>query len=163
MNPPIRVGQRIPPAFLGALHDGQVRRVATEPLFLGRRAILLGVPGAFTPVCTTRHVPDFVANADRLRESGYSLIACMAPNDPWVLRDWSRKVDPEGKIMFLSDGNLEFARRLGLTDMDHDNYLGERCRRFLMVLKDAVVEKLNVESGTIAMTCTGARDALSTV
>lgn len=158
---PIRVGDRIPPAFLGALEDGALRTVATEPLFLGRRAIVLGVPGAFTPTCTLQHVPDFVANAERLREAGFSLIACLAPNDPWVLRDWASRVDPHGRILFLSDGNLDLSRRMGLTDVDRENYLGERCRRFLMVLRDAVVEKLNVEKGTLAVSCTGVRDALA--
>jgi peroxiredoxin len=156
----IRVGERVPAVRLGRLKDGFVTSQSTEILFQGRRGIVIGVPGAFTPVCSGSHVPDFVQRAPQLKASGFDFIACLAANDPWTMEAWSRELDPEGRLIFLSDGNLEFARKTGLTRADPDQFLGERCRRFVMVLDGAVVETLNVEAELAAMTCTRSTDIL---
>lgn len=156
----IRVGERVPPVRLGRLSHGVVTSQSAETLFQGRRGILIGVPGAFTPVCSGTHVPDFVQRAPQLKASGYDFVACLASNDPWTLDVWGRQLDPEGRLMFLSDGNLEFVRKTGLTRTDPDYFLGERCRRFMMVLNGAVVEKLSVEPELAALTCTRAADVL---
>lgn len=160
MKRTIRVGERVPPVRLGRLSEGFVSSQSAETLFLGRRGILIGVPGAFTPVCSGTHVPDFVDRAPQLKASGFDFIACLAANDPWTLDAWSRQLDPEGRLLFLSDGNLEFARTTGLTRLDPDQFLGERCRRFMMVLNGAVVEKLSVEPELAALTCTRSADVL---
>jgi peroxiredoxin len=143
---PITVGQRIPPARLAEIRDGEIVEINTESLFSGRRAIVIGAPGAFTPICTEKHLPDFVAGADRLRAAGFDTIICLATNDPWTVGHWARVVDPERKIRFLSDGNLEFCRKMGLTTIRQDLYLGERTSRFLMILNNAVIERLSVEA-----------------
>ena len=150
----IRVGERVPPVRLGRLREGFVQSDNIETLFLGRRGILIGLPGAFTPTCSGAHVPDFVDSAPKLKASGFDFIACVAANDPWTMDAWKREVDPEGRLLFLSDGNLEFARKTGLIRKDVDQFLGERCRRFVMVLNGAVVEKLSVETELAAITCT---------
>ncbi|MFA4939954.1 peroxiredoxin family protein [Brevundimonas sp.] len=156
----IRVGERVPPVRLGQLQQGLVTSQSVETLFQGRRGIVIGVPGAFTPVCSGTHVPDFVARAAQLKASGFGFIACMAANDPWTLDAWARELDPKGQLIFLSDGNLEFAKKTGLVRFDPDHFLGERCRRFMMVLNGAVVEKLSVEPDLAALTCTRSADAL---
>lgn len=156
----IRVGERIPPVRLGQLHQGAVTGQYLETLFQGRRGVLIGVPGAFTPACSGTHVPDFVARAPQLKASGFDFIACVAANDPWTLDVWARELDPDRRLIFLSDGNLEFARKTGLTRSDPDQFLGERCRRFMMVLNGAVVEKLSIEPELAAITCTRSADVL---
>lgn len=156
----IRVGERLPPVRLGRLRDGEVQSDNIETLCAGRRGILVGLPGAFTPVCSGRHVPDFVDRAPQLKVSGFDFIICIAANDPWTIDVWSRQLDPEGRLTFLSDGNLEFARKTGLSRAEPDLFLGERCRRFMMVVDGAVVEKLSVESEVAAITCTRARDVM---
>jgi peroxiredoxin len=157
---PIVVGHRIPPARLAEISDGGIVEVRTEALFSGQRAVMIGVPGAFTPVCTDKHLPDFVAGADQLRAAGFDMIVCLAANDPWTVGSWARQVDPQGKIRFLSDGNLEFSRKMGLTDVRQDLYLGERTSRFLMILKNAVVERLAVEPFVEHLTRTRCADVL---
>jgi peroxiredoxin len=156
----IRVGERVPPVRLGQLHQGIVISQSVETLFRGQRGIVIGVPGAFTPVCSGTHVPDFVARASQLKASGFDFIACMAANDPWIMDAWARELDPRGQLNFLSDGNLEFAKKTGLTRYDPEHFLGERCRRFMMVLNGAVVEKLSVEPELATLTCTRTADAL---
>lgn len=141
----VTVGHRIPPARLAEIRNGEISEIGTEELFSGRRAVMIGVPGAFTPVCTDKHLPDFVAGADRLRRAGFDLIVCLAANDPWTVGSWAALVDPNRKIRFLSDGNLDFSRSLGLTDVRRDLYLGERTSRFLMILDSAIVQRLAVE------------------
>lgn len=154
----IAVGQRIPPARLAEIRNGQIFEVGTEELFSGRRAVMIGVPGAFTPVCTEKHLPDFVAGAETLKNAGFDLIVCLAANDPWTVGSWAALVDPERKIRFLSDGNLDFSRSMGLTDVRRDLYLGERTSRFLMILEGAVVQRLAVEPFVEQLTRTRCSD-----
>jgi peroxiredoxin len=147
-------GQRVPPVRLGRLRMGEIESVSLERLVAGRKALVLGVPGAFPPVCTSQHIPELVATSDKLRASGIDRIFCLATNDPWTLQHWAAQLDPDGKIEFLSDGNLEFGRAMGLTIREPDYFLGERTSRFLMVTEDAVIRHLVVEPNSLALTCT---------
>ena len=148
------VGQRIPAAALAELHDGELKVVRTERLFAGKRAIVMGMPGAFSPTCAQKHLPDFIGAADRLRAAGFQILACVTPNDPWVMERWAQDVDPKGKIRFLSDGNLDLTRKLGLSVRADDYHLGERSARYTMILRDAVIEKLSVENAIEDFACT---------
>lgn len=150
----------MPSAMVAEVRRVGVVGVDTHDLFRERRAVVVGVPGAFTPVCTERHLPDFIRNADRLRQSGYDLVMCLAPNDPWTVERWARIIDPERKLRFVSDGNLEFSRKLALTEVRKDLFLGERTMRFLMLLEDGVVERITVEPFTERLTCTRCVDVM---
>jgi peroxiredoxin len=153
-------GDRAPNLQLARLVDDHLETIHLHALTARRRGIIIGVPGAFTPVCTYRHIPDFVAKADRLRAQGFDLIACVAPNDPWTVQAWAHYVDPMGKITFLSDGNLALARALRATVADYDNFLGETSTRYLMMLKSGVIERLTLEPHPMALTCTRPDDVL---
>ncbi len=152
--PKFITGQPVPNVRLGFIQDDQVRFVSAPSLFAGRRAIVIGVPGAFTPVCTHQHVPDFVRNADRLRASGYDLLVCIAPNDPFVLRMWSGNLDPDGKLRFLSDGNLDWTTALGLGSTERDLCLGQRSQRYMLNIEDGILGRLRVEAGILDFSCT---------
>lgn len=153
-------GRRVPSATVAEVRRVAVKAIDTHDLFRDRRAVMVGVPGAFTPVCTEKHLPDFIRNADLLKSSGYDLVVCLAPNDPWTVDRWAREIDPERKIRFISDGNLEFSRKLALTEVRTDLYLGERTRRFLMLLNDGVVERVTVEPFVERLTCTRCEDVM---
>jgi peroxiredoxin len=156
----VRPGWRIPALDLGELVGGRVVRVRTELLFGGMRAVVIGAPGAFIPVCTERQVPDFAANAERLRAAGFKLLVCIAPNDPWVLARWAQEVDPARAIRFLSDGNLAFTRALGLTAREDSLFLGERCKRYTIVLDNCMIEKIRVEEQINDLTDAEADDVM---
>jgi peroxiredoxin len=126
---PILNGSRVPAVLLARLENNTIRTISTEKLFAYGQAVVMGIPGAFTPICTQRHIPEFVQNAERLTAAGYSHLVCIAPNDPFVLDAWARRVDPLSKIEFYSDGNLEFARSLGLLEQVSHLYLGWRSSR----------------------------------
>ena len=149
-----RPGQRIPYAALAELHDGEISLTHTEQLFAGRSAVVMGMPGAFTPVCSQQHLPNFIGSAERLKAAGYQMLICICPNDPWVIEAWARQIDPQRRIRFLSDGNLELTRKLGLVSRVEGYHLGDRSERYTMILRDAVIEKLAVEQDILQFSCT---------
>ncbi len=153
---PIKKGRRVPPATLAELVGGSVSTVGTQALLAGKRSLIIGVPGAFTPICHQVHLPDFVAMADQFRAAGFQQLLVIAASDPFALAAWSSAIDPEGRLRFLSDGNLELTRKLGLTSREPALFLGERSCRYTMVVQDAVVERLSVETSILDVTCTRA-------
>ncbi len=157
----LRVGQRIPPAYLSRLDsDGVVQPIHSELLFSGGRLIVVGAPGAFTPVCAREHLPSFLANAPALRAAGYRRIICVTSSDPFVLAAWADQIDPGRALEFVSDGNLEFARACGLAALENGLFLGERSRRYVLELDNAVVQRMRVEPDLLSVTCTRAQDIL---
>jgi 2-Cys peroxiredoxin 5 len=153
-------GDRIPQAQLGRLVNGAIELVSLHELLSAKRAVVVGVPGAFTPVCTCEHVPDLLGGVDRLRASGMDYVICVAPNDPWAVEAWAERVDPHNKLMFLSDGNLALARALGVTVIDRENVQGETQARYMMIAGKGVVQRLNVEPVRNKLTCTRSEDVV---
>jgi 2-Cys peroxiredoxin 5 len=156
----IAPGERIPQALLAQLIDGEVFPVNVHELLAGKRAVIVGIPGAFTPVCSRVHIPDLAASADRLRASGFQIVACVAPDNPWALAAWAERIDPLRKLSFYSDGNLSLARGLGASMTDYDRFLGETSSRYMLIAEHGLVRRLTVETLTNDLTCTRAEDAL---
>lgn len=161
MKPELFVGGQVPNKTLGLLKDGEIQAIDAQMVFSHGKVVAIGVPGAYTPVCTEQHIPDFVRNATKLKQSGYGKLICIAPNDPFVLERWARELDPYGRILFLADGNLEFARALGLIAELPSLFLGERCERFMMITVNGIIQKLRVEPNVLTYSCTRSEDALS--
>jgi 2-Cys peroxiredoxin 5 len=151
---PILNGSRVPTVMLGQLENNAVRAISTATLFAYGQAVIMGIPGAFTPICTQLHIPEFLHCADRLTAAGYSHLVCIAANDPFVLDAWAQRVDPKSKIEFYSDGNLEFSRALGLLEQVSHLYLGWRSSRYLMVTSEGVIQRLRVEKDATDYRCT---------
>ncbi len=154
------VGCRVPDVSLGFLARGEVESVSTAELFRSGRSLVLGVPGAFAPVCTKQHVPDFVRNAEKLTELGFARKICIAPNDPFVLEAWARTLDPEGKLRFLSDGNLDFTNAMRLGSTHRDLFLGARSERYMLIVEDGILRRVTIERSILTYTCTRAADAV---
>lgn len=145
----------VPDIKLACLDHGDVIAVSASAVFAHGRTVILGVPGAFTPVCTEKHIPDFLRQADAFDMQGCRQLVCIAPNDPFVLEAWSRIVDPERRIRFLSDGNLEFTRALALDRHNTSLFMGERSERYLMIVENGTIVRLRVEEDilTFASCC----------
>jgi peroxiredoxin len=120
--------------------------LTTDELFKGKRVLMFSVPGAFTPTCSAKHLPGYVSRVDELRQHGIDTIACMAVNDVFVMDAWGKSAGADGKVMMLADGNADYARAIGLEYDASGLGLGTRSRRFAVVVKDGVVEQLNVEA-----------------
>lgn len=140
----IQPGERIPEAILQFI-EGGVHKIDTTTLFAHRRMVLISVPGAFTPTCSERHLPDYIAHFDAFQERGIAL-ACMAVNDPFVMQAWAREQHVPHGMRMLADGNADFTRALGL-EFDATGFgMGMRSRRFALYADDGIVRSLWVEA-----------------
>jgi peroxiredoxin len=111
----------------------------------GKKVVIFGLPGAFTPTCSAKHVPSYLANYDKLKAKGVSDIICMAVNDAFVMGAWARDQKVGGKIRMMGDGSADYAKALGLELDLTARGMGVRCQRFSMLVEDGVVKTLNIE------------------
>ena len=140
----LQIGDRIPETTLKRIREG-VETIDTPTLFSGRKAVLLAVPGAFTPTCSERHLPGFIEHFDAFRSRGID-VYCVSVNDPFVMQAWGKSLDVPDGLEMLADGNADFTRALGL-EMDASGYgMGIRSRRYALYAEDGVVRQLWVES-----------------
>ena len=148
---PVAVGDKLPSIALYENSPGN--KVDAAELCAGRKVVVFGVPGAFTPGCSNTHLPGYVASAASMREKGVEEIVCISVNDPFVMEAWGREQGVAGKVRMLADpqGSLTSALGLGL---DMAAILGNvRCKRFAMVVEDGVVTRLNVEPDGVGLSC----------
>ena len=141
----IEVGQTLPDVKLSKPTESGLEGVQTGDYFKGKKVALFSVPGAFTPTCSAKHLPGYVAKAAELKAAGFDEIICTAVNDGFVMGAWA-KASGGPEVTMLGDGNATFAGALGLTFDASGPGLGTRGQRFAMVVNDGVVEKLFVEA-----------------
>ena len=141
----ITTGQTVPDTKLTKATDAGPEGVQAADYFKGKRVALFSVPGAFTPTCSAKHLPGYVAQAAALKAKGIDEVACTAVNDAFVMGAWG-KASGSADVTMLADGNGDFAKALGLV-MDGSGFgMGQRGQRFSMVVNDGVVEQLFVEA-----------------
>jgi len=116
-----------------------------EKLVAGKTIAIFGLPGAYTPTCSAKHVPGFVAKADEFKAAGVDEIWCVSVNDAFVMGAWGRDQHTGGKVRMMADGSAEFSKAVGLTLDLTARGLGLRSNRYSMLVKDGVVKTLNVE------------------
>ncbi|MCG7600100.1 peroxiredoxin [Halomonas sp. McH1-25] len=140
----IATGDKIPDVTIKTNGANGPEDISTGELFAGKRVVLFGVPGAFTPGCSNTHMPGFVIKADEILAKGVDTIACMAVNDAFVMGAWQENQNAQAFTM-LADGNAEFTQALGL-EMDASGAgMGTRCKRFALIANDGVVEYIGVD------------------
>jgi peroxiredoxin len=141
---PIQPGEKLPDVAIRII-DGDVEPRHTGELFAGRKAVLVGVPGAFTPTCSTLHVPGYIHLAADFQARGIDLM-CLSVNDAHVMRAWAASLQTPSGMLMLADGNAGFTRALGL-EFDGSAFgMGMRSRRFALYADDGVVRLLHVEA-----------------
>jgi peroxiredoxin len=111
----------------------------------GKKIAIFGLPGAYTPTCSAKHVPSYMQNHEKLKGKGVDEIWCLATNDAFVMAHWGRDQKALGKIRFLADGSAEWTKKLGLELDLNARGMGTRMNRFSMLVDDGVVKQLNVE------------------
>ena len=139
-----RVGAKVPAVDLTELRDGNVEHVRTADLFGGRRVILFALPGAFTPTCSTAHVPGYVARLKDFLGAGIDDVVCLSVNDPYVMDAWQRSEKAQG-VRFLADAFAEFTVAMGMSVDHHDASLGTRSWRYSMLVDDGRIEAMFIE------------------
>jgi peroxiredoxin/glutaredoxin len=129
---------------LAELVDGKVKKYGSRELFGGRKVILFALPGAFTPTCSTAHVPGYVARLKAFRDAGVEDVVCLSVNDPFVMEAWQRSEKAQG-IHFVADPFGEFTRAMGMGIDHREAGLGMRSWRYSMLVNDGVIEKMFIE------------------
>jgi len=159
---PIAIGATVPPATLYRLGStGRPEPVRSDDLFAGRTVILISVPGAFTPTCSSIHLPQLIENAGAIHEKGADEIVCIAVNDPWVMKTWADALGADSKVTLLSDGNGELTEALGLSSDGSPVGLGTRGKRAMLRIDDKVVKAIEIEEKSGVVELTGAQSCLA--
>lgn len=117
-----------------------------EDLVKGKKIAIFGLPGAFTPTCSAKHVPGYLANFDALKAKGVDEIWCIAVNDAFVMGAWGREQKAAGKVRMMADGSGSYSQALGLTLDLTARGMGVRSDRYSMYVVDGVVKSLNREA-----------------
>ena len=149
----IQVGDRLPEGQLQEFIEVETEGCPLGPntfsvgeITKGKRIAIFGLPGAFTPTCSAKHVPGYVEKYDALKARGIDEIWCLAVNDAFVMGAWGRDQKVAGKVRMMADGSADYTRKLGLEVDLTARGLGVRCQRFSMLVDNGVVKSLNVEA-----------------
>lgn len=157
----IKPGEKLPDATLMHLTDAGPAPISTEELFGGKTVALFAVPGAFTPTCSNQHLPGFIEKSEELRAAGVDTIVCMSVNDAFVMGAWGQQQGAAGKVMMVGDGNAELTQKMGLSVDSSGFGMGTRSVRFSMIVRDGVLETLNIEQNPGQAVDSGAENLLS--
>jgi glutaredoxin/glutathione-dependent peroxiredoxin len=142
----IKAGDALPSVkVMQATAEGP-KEVDTAELFKGRTVVLFGVPGAFTPTCSAKHLPGFVAQAAALKAKGVDMVACMSVNDAFVMQAWAKDQGITDQVAMLADGSAALTKALGLEFDLTARGLGVRSQRFALVAKDGKATHVAVEA-----------------
>ena len=149
----IKVGDKLPAGTLSEYVETETAGCTIGPndfkvedLTRGKKVAIFGLPGAFTPTCSAKHVPSYLQNIDRLKAKGVDEVICMAVNDAFVMGAWAREQKSAGKVRMMGDGSANYTKALGLEFDLSARGLGLRCQRFSMLVDNGVVKLLNVEA-----------------
>ena len=142
----VSIGDKIPLVTLKTMTAEGPKDITTGDIFAGKKVVLFGLPGAFTPTCSAKHLPGFIEKAAAFADKGVHTIACISVNDAFVMGAWGKAQNSGDTVLLLADGSADFAKAMGL-DADFSAYgMGIRCKRFALVAEDGVVKVLNVEA-----------------
>ena len=149
----IKVGDRLPDGQLQEFIEVETAGCSLGPntfkvadLVKGKKIVVFGLPGAYTPTCSAQHVPGYVRHYDALKSKGIDEVWCLSVNDAFVMGAWGRDQQATGKVRMMADGSADYTKKLGLELDLTARGMGVRCQRFSMLVDDGVVKKLNVEA-----------------
>ncbi len=149
----IKVGDRLPAGKLQEFIEVEGNGCSLGPntfdveqLVAGKKIAIFGLPGAYTPTCSAKHVPGYVANAEALKAKGVDEIWCISVNDAFVMGAWGRDQGATGIVRMMADGNADFSKAIGLSADFSQFGMGTRSQRYSMLVKDGVVTQLNIEA-----------------
>jgi len=143
----IQAGTAVPTATLTVVDGSGTSQVSSTDFFSGKKVVVFGVPGAFTPTCSEKHLPGFIEHLGALQAKGVDTVACITVNDPFVVDAWLKDQNAEGVVM-IADGSADYVKALGVDfDMSARGF-GVRSARFAMIVDNGTVTHIGVEEAT---------------
>lgn len=149
----IKVGDRVPDGTLTEMIEVETPGCVVGPnsfqvadLLKGKRLVIFGLPGAFTPTCSGKHVPGYVAHYQDFKAKGVDEIWCVSVNDAFVMGAWGKDQKADGKVRMMADGSAVWTKALGLEQDLTSRGMGMRSQRYAMVVESGVVKALNIEA-----------------
>ena len=139
-----REGQSVPKVTFRARRHNEWVDITTDELFSGKSVIVFSLPGAFTPTCSSTHVPGYSEMAPVFKDNGIDDIICVSVNDTFVMNEWAKE-QAAHNITFIPDGNAEFTEGMGMLVDKTDLGFGKRSWRYSMLVKDGTIEKMFIE------------------
>jgi len=136
----LKEGDSVPKVTWTVLRNNSIEEIHSEDIFSGRTVVVVGIPGAFTPICSSRHIPAYIRFANLFRKNGVDEILCVSVNDPYIMNEWTYKLQAAGKVTMIPDSTTEFTRGMGQL-FSHEK-LGIRSWRYSMLVKDSIIQKL---------------------
>jgi glutaredoxin-like protein len=137
-------GQRVPEVSFRIRRNGEWATVTSDDIFSGKNVVVFSLPGAFTPTCSSTHLPRFNELAPAFKAQGIDAIVCVSVNDPFVMEEWGRNQEAQN-VFLLPDGNGKFTEQMGLLVDKSDLNFGKRSWRYSMLVRDKVIEKMFIE------------------
>ena len=137
---------RVRDESIGGENPFKWQDVNSDSIFKGKRVVIFALPGAFTPTCSSTHLPGYEKFYDEIKEQGVDEVYCLYVNDAFVMKKWKEHQNAE-KIKLLPDGNGEFTRKMGMLVKKEDLGFGDRSWRYSMVVNDGIIEKFFIEPG----------------
>ncbi len=141
-----REGQQVPEAVFRTRRGHQWVNLNSDDVFKGKTIVMFSLPGAFTPTCSSTHVPRYNQLAPVFKAYGVDEVICISVNDAFVMNEWANQ-QKATNITFIPDGNGEFSRGMGMLVLKQDLGFGDRSWRYSMLVKDGVIEKMFIEPG----------------
>jgi len=141
----IQIGQEIPNISLNIATPDGAKAIQMTDLFKGKKTIVFALPGAFTPLCSARHLPEFAAKKAALQAAGVDQIVCLSVNDSFVMQAWAENLNVVGSIIMLCDGNTELTNALGMSIDLSAHGLGVRSKRYAMIVENNIVTHFEAE------------------
>ncbi|MEK9573826.1 MAG: peroxiredoxin [Candidatus Puniceispirillaceae bacterium] len=135
---------KIPAITIRTKTEEGIEELETASYFAGRKIVMFAVPGAFTPTCSAKHMPNYLENMDRLKAAGFDAVACLSVNDAHVMKAWGDATNATGQIDMLADMRAEFSRALGIS-ADFGDVMAERAQRCALVVEDGTITHVFIE------------------
>ena len=144
----IKEGEKIPNSKVFILSKEGPKEISIADFIGGGKVILFGLPGAFTPTCSAKHLPSFVNSMDKVKKKEITKVICISVNDPYVMDAWGKSYNASGKIIMLGDSRGEFTKSIGAEiDLKFAKGLGIRSGRYTMLIDNGILKKVVEEMG----------------
>ena len=160
----IKKGEKIPCVdFFHINESGAPEKIKSTKLLGGHKAIVIGVPGAFTKVCSAKHLPGYVNNYEEAKKKGVTKIICVSVNDPNVMKAWGDSQNVDDKVFMAADPYCEFTKSIGAEIDRTEKGLGMRSARYTMLIENNEIKSIKVEEDTAACDISAAENFIKEI